>query len=295
MNVLSLFDGISVARLALLRANIPVTSYVCSEIDKYAIQISENNWNELINLGDVSDISAQDFDTDIDILIGGSPCQGFSLQGLQKGLEDPRSGLVAEYIRLKNELNPTYFLLENVRMKPECRDFISKELGCAPTEINSIGYTGQSRNRLYWTNIPILPCEPVEGLLDWVDGFPGTTRKGPPRRIVITEHFGCLTASYYKGIRADGRPLITMAEGEFDEVKDQARMLTPEECERIQGLPTGYTSGVSKTQRYKALGNAFTLPVIQHILRGVTMLENRKKKKGSGKTIRSIEEVMRDL
>ena len=271
MNVLSLFDGISVARLALLRANIPVTSYVCSEIDKYAIQISENNWNELINIGDVRDICAEDFDTHIDILVGGSPCQGFSLQGLQKGLEDDRSGLVSEYIRLKNELNPTYFLLENVRMKPECRDFISKELNCEPIELNSIHYTGQSRNRLYWTNIPLLPSEPVpiEELLGWVDGFPGTTRKGPPRHIVITDHFGCLTASYYKGIRADGRPLITMAEGEFDVIKDQARMLTPEECERIQGLPTGYTSGVSKTQRYKALGNAFTLPVIQHIFQGI--------------------------
>lgn len=275
MNVLSLFDGISIARLALHELNIEVDSYICSEIDKFAIQIAERNWNDIINLGDVCEISGQDFDEPIDLLIGGSPCQGFSLQGLQKGLEDDRSRLVTEYIRLKNELNPKYFLLENVRMSQDCKKFISDALGVQPIEINSLHFVPQSRNRLYWTNIPIRSLPERNWVLHPADGYlPGTTRKGPPRRIVFTEHFGCLTASYYKGIRADGRPLLTKAEGEFDEVKDQARMLTPTECEWLQGISglSGkyeYTSGVSNTQRYKALGNAFTLPVIKHILKGV--------------------------
>lgn len=276
LNVLSLFDGISVAKQALVELDIP-HEYITSEIDKYAISISENNFSSMYRLGEVEEITKEDFDGlfDIDLLIGGSPCQGFSLQGLQQGLKDPRSSLVTHYIRLKNELKPKYFLLENVRMKKECKDFISEALGVQPIEINSIEYTGQSRNRLYWTNIPIVPIEPVkkENFCIYASigerERPGTTRKGPPRRIVFTDRFGCLTASYYKGIRADGRPLLTEKEGIFDEVKESARMLTPEECEDLQGLPRGYTSGVSNTQRYKALGNSFTLPVIKHILLGI--------------------------
>lgn len=270
MNVLSVFDGISVAKLALNNLKIPHT-YIAAEIDKYAIQVSENNWRYILRLEDVCDIQKEDFDEPINLLIGGSPCQGFSLQGLQKGLSDPRSALVHEYIRLKNELNPKWFLLENTRMKQDCKEFISKALGVEPIEINSIKFTGQSRNRLYWTNIPISPIESTDCTkYEWLlDGFPGTTRKGPPRRIVVTDHFGCLTASYYKGIRADGRPLVTTCEGNFDDVKEFTRMLTPEECEILQGLPIGYTSGVSNTQRYKMIGNAFTLPVVQHILQGL--------------------------
>jgi DNA (cytosine-5)-methyltransferase 3A len=267
INVLSLFDGISVAKEALTQLHIPNT-YYASEIDKYAIKISETQHSDIIHIGDVCNISAADFDgiCDFDLLIGGSPCQGFSLQGIQKGLEDDRSKLVTEYIRLKNELSPKYFLLENVKMKKECQDFISESLGVQPISINSLDFVPQSRERLYWTNIPFTKGS-VQWNLDWLtEGFPGKTKKGPPREVVITDYFGCLTATYYKGVRADGRPLITKTEGLFDEIRDSVRMLTPEECELIQGLKLGYTAGVSNTQRYKALGNAFTLPVICHIL-----------------------------
>lgn len=271
MNVLSLFDGISVAKQALVDLGIEHT-YISAEIDKYAIAISEKNHPDIFRLEDVCDIESRDFDEDIDLLVGGSPCQGFSLQGLQKGLEDDRSGLVAEYIRLKNELNPKYFLLENVKMKQECEDFISKAMGVKPYKINSLNFVNQSRLRLYWTNIPIgeLPEQPPWAFRTPEGYVSGTARKGPPRKVIFTPHFGCLTASYYKGVRADGRPLITKAEGEYDEILDQFRKLTPEECEvMLQGLPHGYTSGVSNTQRYKSLGNAFTLPVIKHIFKGL--------------------------
>lgn len=267
LKVLSLFDGISVARQAFADLKVEV-DYYSSEIDPYCIRISENNWPDIYNCGDVRNISSRDFPFKIDILIGGSPCQGFSLQGLQKGLEDPRSALVTDFIRLKNELSPRYFILENTRMNKECKKFISEALGVLPIEINSLQFVPQSRNRLYWTNLPAdIPNTKITWNLEFEDGYrPGVTRKGPPRVVKFTDYFGCLTASYYKGIRADGRPLLTKVEGEFDQVKDQIRMLTPEECERLQGLPIGYTEGVSNTQRYKALGNAFTLPVIKHLL-----------------------------
>jgi site-specific DNA-cytosine methylase len=271
MNVLSLFDGISVAKLALDNLGIE-NEYVAAEIDKYPTYISEKHYPDLFRYENVREIEAEDFDEPIDLLVGGSPCQGFSLQGLQMGLEDPRSGLVSEYIRLKNELKPKFFLLENVKMKAECRDFISEQLGVQPYEINSLEFVPQSRQRLYWTNIPLgVYIARNYDIEDYVpDGYcPGTARKGPPRHVVFTDHFGCLTASYYKGVRADGRPLLTKAEGIYDDILDQFRKLTPEECEALQGLPEGYTTGVSNTQRYKALGNAFTLPVIQYIFEGL--------------------------
>jgi DNA (cytosine-5)-methyltransferase 3A len=269
MNIISLFDGIAVTRQALKDLNLPVNTYVASEIDPYADYIAQNNHKDIINLGDVLDICGDDFDEQFDLLIGGSPCQGFSLQGLQLGMSDPRSGLIQHYFRLLEELKPKYFLLENVRMKPECKDYISSVLGVQPIELNSSLVVPQSRNRLYWTNIPIGTLEqqsynPLDILT--TPGTPGTTRKGPPRVVVPTDMFGCLTASYYKGIRADGRPLVATEFGEFDLIREFLRMLTPVECERLQGLPDNYTEGVSNTQRYKALGNAFTLPIIKHLL-----------------------------
>lgn len=297
MNVLSLFDGISVAKLALDELGIEYETYTACEIDKYPIAISERNHPDIIRMEDVRDLQGSDVPWEIDLLVGGSPCQGFSLQGLQKGLEDDRSGLVSEFIRLKDELKPKYFLLENVKMKQECEDFISEALGCKPRKINSLHFVNQSRMRLYWTNIPVaeLPEQPAWDFRTPEGNRSGTSRKGPPRRIVFTPHFGCLTASYYKGIRADGRPLITSVEGEFDEIKEFARKLTPQECEvMLQGVPAGYTEGVSNTQRYKALGNAFTLPVIKHIFRSLKVEQNRLKQKGSGKTIRSVNEVVEE-
>lgn len=271
MNVVSLFDGISIARLALKNKNIQVDNYIAYEIDKYALSISENNHDDIIHLGDVIDFNARDIldIMDVDLLIAGSPCQGFSLQGLQKGFEDSRSGLINYFFKANEELKPKHFLLENVRMNKESRDFISEVLEVEPLEINSSVFVPQSRNRLYWTNIPtsklVQQVYNPKDILD-TDGEPGTTRKGPPRIVVPTDIFGCLTATYYKGIRADGRPLVAKEFGEFDSIRDSLRMLTPEECEKLQGLPVGYTKGVSNTQRYKAIGNGFTTQVIEHLL-----------------------------
>lgn len=151
-NVLSLFDGMSCGQLALNRIGIKCEKYFASEIDKYAITVTQSNFPDTIQLGDIRNIKAADL-PQIDLLIGGSPCQGFSFAGKQLNFEDERSKLFFEYVRLLNELQPKYFLLENVKMKQEYEDVISKYLGIAPIEINSNLVSAQNRRRLYWTNI----------------------------------------------------------------------------------------------------------------------------------------------
>lgn len=158
MNVLSLFDGISAGKIALERANIKVDNYYSSEIDKYAIQISNKNYPNIEQIGSITDWNNWNIDlSTIDLVIGGSPCQGFSFAGKQLNFQDPRSKLFFDYVNVLNHiksLNPNVkFLLENVRMKQEYQDVISKYLGVSPIVINSAVLSGQNRVRYYWTNI----------------------------------------------------------------------------------------------------------------------------------------------
>lgn len=150
--VLSLFDGMSCGQLALQKAGIKVKQYYACEIDKHAIAVTQHNFPTTIQLGDVTKVFAKDLPK-IDLLIGGSPCQGFSFAGKQLAFDDPRSKLFFEFVRLKNECNPTYFMLENVKMKKEFELVISQYLGVAPIEFNSALLSAQNRVRLYWTNI----------------------------------------------------------------------------------------------------------------------------------------------
>ena len=153
LNVLSLFDGMSCGRLALERAGIKVNNYFASEIDKYAIQVAKHNYPNTQHIGDVTKVKASELPK-IDLLIGGSPCQSFSNAGNGTGF-DGKSGLFYEYVRLLKECKPKYFLLENVKMKKQWQDIISKELGVEPIKINSNLVSAQNRERLYWTNIPV--------------------------------------------------------------------------------------------------------------------------------------------
>ena len=154
MNILSLFDGISCGQQALERANITIDNYYSSEIDKHAIAVTQHNYPKTIQVGDVCKLSSKDLPK-IDMLIGGSPCQGFSQSGKGLNFNDPRSKLFFEYVRLLKECQPTYFLLENVVMKKEWQDVISGYLRVAPVKINSALVSAQNRNRLYWSNIKI--------------------------------------------------------------------------------------------------------------------------------------------
>lgn len=153
MKVLSLFDGISCGKVALERAGIHIDEYVAYEIDKGAIQISKKNYPEIIQRGDVTKTDFTEF-KGFDLVMGGSPCQGFSIAGKKLNFEDPRSKLFFEFKRAIDEVKPKYFLLENVKMKKEYENIISEYLGVQPIEINSSLVSAQNRKRLYWTNIP---------------------------------------------------------------------------------------------------------------------------------------------
>ena len=168
MKVLSLFDGMSCGQLALQRLGIKVDKYYASEIDKYAIQVTQANFPNTIQIGDVKTVKPEDY-ADIDLIICGSPCQGFSFAGKQLAFDDPRSALFFEFIRILKQVKPKYFLLENVRMKKEFIEIISQQVSrcypelpgtdlfdskIEPILINSALLSAQSRQRLYWTNIP---------------------------------------------------------------------------------------------------------------------------------------------
>ena len=263
MNVLSLFDGISCGRIALQRAGIHVDNYFSSEIDKHALRVADTNWpcDTANRLGDVTKIDASKL-PEIDLLIGGSPCQGFSFAGKQLNFEDPRSKLFFEFVRLLKDCKPKYFMLENNRMKKEFQDVISEHLGVQPISINSALFSAQNRSRLYWTNIPvseILDCNKM--LSEIVGEYAGIW--------VYPRGFNKGGVQSYKG----KSPAITTSSWEhnfFISRKDGTRdKFTPEICECLQTLPVGYTKSLSKSKRIKHIGNGWTVDVIAHILKGI--------------------------
>ena len=157
MNVLSLFDGMSCGRIALDLSNIKVNWYGASEVDKYATQVSEKNYPDIERLGDVTLWDFWNIDwKSIDLVIAGSPCQGFSFAGKQLAFDDYRSKLFFTFVDILNHIrskNPNVkFLLENVRMKKEFQDIISDFVGVQPVMINSSLLSAQNRVRLYWAN-----------------------------------------------------------------------------------------------------------------------------------------------
>ena len=167
MRVLSLFDGISCGQVALERAGIPVEVYYASEIDKYAIQITQKNYPDTIQLGDINNIDFTEFIGKVDLLIGGSPCQDLSIsKNNRQGLLGSRSGLFYKYVEALETIKPKYFLLENVAsMKKEDKDTITSILGVEPILINSALVSAQQRKRLYWTNIPNITQPQDKGIL----------------------------------------------------------------------------------------------------------------------------------
>ena len=301
MNVLSLFDGISCGMVALERAGIKVDKYYASEIDKHAIAISQKNYPNIIQVGDVRDIDATLY-SDCELLIGGSPCQSFTFSGKREGMVTEenieitsldqylelknegfdfkgQSYLFWEYVRLLKAIKPKYFLLENVKMAKKWERIITDALGIEPIRINSSLLSAQRRDRLYWTNINAGAIDqPKElGILlkdiireednnnyhlsaihykaflksyKWAPNDPN--EKSKP-----------LLASYYK--QPPHCPYIPCMQSESG-----YRMLSPVECERLQTLPDGYTEGISKTQRYKCIGNGWTVDVVAYILSFIT-------------------------
>jgi len=417
MKVLSLFDGMSCGQIALNRLGIKVDTYYASEIDKYAMEITQKNFPETIQIGDVCAVRGEDYQ-DVDLILAGSPCQGFSFAGKQLAFDDPRSALFFEFIRLLKEIKPKYFLLENVKMKKEYLQIISEQVsacypeipfGIEPIFINSSLVSAQSRQRYYWTNIPNITQPKERGIVlrDILEGNPNnptlmsdkfvarnghrrcmideskekasnlsameyvkngrqgdylacdkdgvpkkifdenlekmTTKDGKAFALTTTygaavfhdslkkkrrsmiptsdkpQHIGTavdvnghdilkrvyspdgksptintmgggnrepkVVAGAYRGrynedgstsqkleLRKDNKTnSITTVQKDNVLTKDQVywRKLTPLECERLQTVPDNYTEGVSNTQRYKMLGNGWTVEVICHILKNM--------------------------
>jgi site-specific DNA-cytosine methylase len=272
MNVLSLFDGMSCGRIALDKLGIPVSRYYASEIDKYAIKVSQANYPDTVHLGD---LTGNDFKLwlnaiaphgKIDLLIGGSPCQGFSFAGKQLNFDDPRSKLFWDYVKVLHKLKPKYFLLENVKMKQGSLDVITDALGVEPVFINSRLVSAQNRQRYYWTNIPMDGLPDDKGIL-----LKDVLEDGAVDR----DKAHCIDANYFKGgnlksyFEKHRRQLVFSKDGLSSDVS--WRKLTPLECERLQTVPENYTNHVSNTQRYKMLGNGWTVDVIVHLMKGMEL------------------------
>ena len=206
INVLSLFDGISCGRVALARAGIPVARCCASEVDKHAIAVSRANWPDAVHLGDVCGVQPERFaKCPIDLLFAGSPCQGFSNNGTGDGFEHKQSKLFWEFIRLLRALKPKHFLLENVKMKKEWRDIISREVGCEPLAINSSLLSAQSRPRLHWTNLPSAGMPKDLGLTIF-DILEMPTAPSQPM-ITKAQKAYCLTATHGNCLGKDGKPI----------------------------------------------------------------------------------------
>jgi DNA-cytosine methyltransferase len=329
MIVLSLFDGMSCGQLALKKLGVEPDLYIASEVDESAINVANKNFPRTKQIGDVTKVDGKSLPK-VDVLIGGSPCQGFSFAGNQLNFQHPESKLFFEYARLLEECRPRFFLLENVVMKKEYEEVISGILGVKPILINSNLLSAQNRKRLYWTNIEGVE-QPENKNIGW-----GTVRqsgerqhkhfythkamqwlanesikKGRPLTIHRNdEKMQMLEANHHKkyssqrffavadddpgldqakfpvygvkntnpgelNIRLNNGTLVATKDGRDHEITRRGdlpsgtfalRYVTPTECERLQTVPEGYTACVSDTQRYRMLGNGWTVDVVKHIL-----------------------------
>lgn len=290
MNVLSLFDGISCGMVALERAEIPVERYVAYEIEPNAIKISKKNYPQNEHCGDVTTADFTQY-KGFNLLIGGSPCQSLSIvQSKTREHLDGKSKLFFEYVRALEEVEPKYFLFENVAsMNEESKEAISRCLGCAPIFIDSADFSAQERPRLYWTNIPVKQKEvfcgdrlkdimlrpedvpakywynlPIENI-DMTKQVCGTLvhKNHEMHKRIFNPEFKCHTLTCVSGGNQQKKVLVTVrGTGGYTY---QARKLMPIEYERLQTLPDDYTAGISDGHRYTCCGNGWTVDVIAHI------------------------------
>ena len=293
MNILSLFDGVSCARIALDNLGVKINKYYASEIDKHAINVSKNNYPNIIHLGDIKDIKAKELPK-IDLLIGGSPCQDLSNAQKGLGLKGTKSSLFYEYIRLLEEVQPKYFLLENVKNK--WGNVMSDYVGVDYIEINSSILSAQSRPRYYWTNIDFekfpqklsktylkdivekevddkyyLDKIGLDTLLNEVKLNNNTSKDGINKVFEIPKeiHKDNERQRRVYSLKSKSPTILARADTTKILINNRVRKLTPLECERLQCIPDNYTSLASDTQRYKMIGNAFTVSIIEHFLKGL--------------------------
>ena len=289
-NVLSLFDGMSCGQIALNKLGIKYDNYFASEIDKYAIQITQKNYPKTKQIGSVTDVKGSDLPK-IDLLFGGSPCQNLSKAVINNikhngGLNGEKSSLFYEYLRILTETKPKYFLLENVGgMSEESKNLISEALEVEPIHIDSNLVSAQDRSRYYWTNIPnikqpkdkrivlkdiVLNAEEIESKYWYDKDF---TYNGDDKKVQATLHLkGHDILKRVNNLNNKSATLTCCRGGNLQKKVFQngkCRKLTPLEYERLQTVPDNYTEGVSDSQRYNMLGNGWTVDVIAHIFKGI--------------------------
>ena len=286
MNILSLFDGLSCGQIALNKAGISVNNYYASEIEAVSIKVTQHNFPNTIQIGDVTKIDGSNLQN-IDLLIGGSPCQTFSNAVTDNKGFDGKSGLFWEYVRLLKEIKPKWFLLENVMMKKEWEDVITDALGVKPIAINSEHFSAQSRPRLYWTNIPLnnpLPSDQsvIRDIMEETVAEKYYYKEsyefhGWEKNVCATLHIN--GHDILKRVQSPFSkcPTLTAVCGGNQQKKvldgTRCRKLTPLEYERLQNIPDNYTSIVSDSARYKMIGNGWTTNVIAHIFRQIPIID----------------------
>lgn len=309
LKVLSLFDGISGGQIALNRCGYKIKEYYASEVDQFSIKVTQTNYPNTIQIGDVSKVTYEDgilytengtFEIgQIDLLLFGSPCQSFTFAGKRQGMATDnnievtsldtyldlkekgysfvgQSYLFWEACRILKETNPTYFMCENVKMASKWERTISEALGVEPNKINSNLLSAQNRNRLYWTNINdgVIPMPEHNNLF-----LKDIVEENVSNKYELSEtHMKAFLKSYnWKPCSLDGKakPLLATYYKQpphstyipSENSSSGYRRLTPLECERLQTLPENYTDvGISDTQRYKGIGNGWTISIISHIL-----------------------------
>lgn len=291
INVLSLFDGISVGYEALKRAEIPVSNYFASEVDEYAMEVARLNHPDIKHVGDITTLNTKDLPK-IDLLMAGFPCQDLSSLGKGAGLEGSRSGLFYQALRIFDEVKPTYWIFENVAsMRDKDKAIITELLGVEPIMINSATVSAQTRKRLYWTNIPNV-SQPrdkgiclqdilTSGYADRKKAHTVLTNQLPETETGLKRYLSKSTGQlafreeYFAQLdkptklkRYASMQRVSESFGLHPDFKRNKvfRHLSVHECEALQTLPKDYTAGISKSQRFKCLGNSFTCDVIVHIL-----------------------------
>ena len=283
MNVLSLFDGMSCGQLALERASVKYNNYFASEIKPIAIKVAKQNYPNTIHIGDVTKLDLSRLPK-IDLLIGGSPCQDFSiLKAKGLGLEGDKSKLFYEYLKILKQIKPKYFLLENVKMKKESEQQLNEYLGIEGLHINSELVSYQKRPRIYWTNIPGA-CVPKDRNINFQD-FKETNYdvckiyklNNTPSRIKMwnngkkrsSELKSCANITHSKKVYCLTRKQDRSPNSGLIEFDDFCRYLTRQELEKAQTVPVGYTNSVSYNQAQDLLGDGWTIEVIAHLFQGL--------------------------
>jgi DNA (cytosine-5)-methyltransferase 3A len=282
MNVLSLCDGMSCGQIALEKNGVKADKYFASEIKDIAIKVAKDNYPNTIHIGDMTKVKYENgilktekgefYVGHIDLLIGGSPCQNLSIamkKEMRLGLKGDKSILFWEYLRILKEVNPKYFLLENVAKMPnEDKNIITSEMKVEPIRINSKLVSAQLRDRLYWTNIPGV-CMPVDKGIKLKDIITsGYVDKEKARALVVSESRPLKSRDKMMH-RYKTTGMLTLVFEDINNKEETCRIFNQTELERLQTVPKGYTKCLNRNQAADVLGDGWTVDVIAHILKGI--------------------------